>query len=379
MAYHCNYCKHSKAVCAMGCGCEQCHYYCKVIHCPSCAHPSKTACRFAECTCTGCGCAIGTLKLGLGDSSTIDDVLAQDHNEKSLDPNQLLGPTDLVIQLANLYVADHLGLEDLRDRLAETLGSRLLYYILLASGGEARHCAEQNRMQGYNLGESLSLDARTLGGIVTTTSQRLTSWALVKALSDIWWMPRTLSAIEEIHSLPWVHGYGGPLWAKVARWGRYYAEGRVDNYTFVDGCVNLVHNSGWAFGKWYSSFHQQVGRYVECPHLELDGKTYKPYLHLADVLRWVSRDITPLLGMTKCLHEEIYQCLNTQTTGMRSSDTGDSTPPIIKVPEWGPIPILSPLQTSATQVTWTYLPVEESPSWVEALPEVPSPQPVTTP
>ena len=109
------------------------------------------------------------------------------------------------------------------------LALRLRDYMILACFGEARHAQEQC---SHMLSELPRCDSRSGAASVALGYD---PQSILEATAHLF----------EVGS--WGQNYGGSSWARVARCAMNY--GSVSDRIFVDGVVNLTHNSGTAFDK----------------------------------------------------------------------------------------------------------------------------------
>ena len=178
----------------------------------------------------------------------------------SIADGEHLRDDDLLPLLADFYITSSLweNTEAItyHRELTVTLAERLLRYVIMACGGEARHWHGRD-VRGVI--RELSPAARIMfaltGDGLTPTRDAVWRQALLarRHIADI----QMLSGLAEIFHLHWGErtGIGGVKWAEVAEAGLMFANGTLTPGMFIDYLIDLVHNGGWALNKTFATIH----------------------------------------------------------------------------------------------------------------------------
>lgn len=276
--YECDCCNLSDCDCACSnCGCGLC---------PGCECDCSSYC---NCKCDECGCR-GGIQL---DDFTLDRHLFDRITKQTpteINAVELLGDTDITNQVAEFYLLMAASLERPDDDLctglfsyvANTLATRLETYLIVSACGEARHCID--RVEMYN---AIDIEASTLLHLLHNT-QRREAWQVAIGAINVLGRRGVLEACRQIFDhLVWQPAYGGRAWAGVVETTLDWINNGRSPVWLVDRLVDVVHNGGWAFDKYYTNAHV----------CDIHGCVY-----LTNVLNAKNQDPAGLLGQV-CLPE----------------------------------------------------------------------------
>jgi len=218
----------------------------------------------------------------------------------------ILGNRDIATALANWYMLMYYNLDGYERGvlawsrqeeadLAKNIKDRLLWYLVLACVGEARYA------NGMVRGSLVEIGPLAQAIIMSTgTIDRYSGWNRGYHLALHFGQLAVLQACVEIFNMEWPGAtYGGGKWATIAQVGVDYLDpGSGPFYKntnlLIDRMVDLVHNGGWAFDKWYyqttiQTYHKRVR-----PDLEYDAEL--PGLDLKAVLDLKAQNPELLFG-----------------------------------------------------------------------------------
>ena len=175
----------------------------------------------------------------------------------------VLGDRDMTASLASVYFLEDLALDysHLKPLAAELTAQTMrqaLDYLVMSSLGEARHIADRPQLVDerrlYWLSQWFVTYLRRIRGSYTRGS----IWFLAHEAAQVVGYEAVLSVAQDIHKLTtWrgKGGFGGPKWAAVAQLGLDFVQGTKSPLLALDSIVDVVHNGGWAFNKYYSQRH----------------------------------------------------------------------------------------------------------------------------
>lgn len=163
-----------------------------------------------------------------------------------------LGHEDLPVRVAGFYIL-HLAAQEVPAAgrffapQAEALAHHILNYIIAACLGEARYAKDPRTP----IGKAAVAAARRYG------CSRDTIWVagLLLAANEEMRHEILSQCLTEFREGHWGRSYGGRRWADVARYGLRYLSGQMSPTLFVDGIIDIVHNNGWAFNKYFLEVH----------------------------------------------------------------------------------------------------------------------------
>ncbi|MEK0325431.1 MAG: hypothetical protein QQN63_06975 [Nitrosopumilus sp.] len=266
---HCtSHCKECLCCCNTSGHCKVCTWHidgadcdpykcscCCNYHCISCGHDSQEICKEnSQDKCTCCGCYV-TKKLKTKQANKTNNewlkILSGYHSNK-INPKHL-GPKDILKDIGLFYILMAHDDKKLYDDHKTLLAQRLLTYLMVSCAGEARHTLTKTHGDITTLGEMAQtiLVASNINGDL---SNRQYMWSAIYDLSKVSGEGVIMEALEELFNLEWVtSSYGGPKWAKIAQLAKNYCKGEYTEAIFIDGIMNVVHNGGWAFNKYYKS------------------------------------------------------------------------------------------------------------------------------
>jgi len=200
------------------------------------------------------------------DPKALDIIYKNRHNEEWSDTmqhvSQYLGDTDIVRDLANLYILEHLGIFDrtarrAKDKMSKEVADRVLWYMVFACVGEARYAGDLR--YGW---DNLSPLALAIAGGDRNRSRGM-AWRAAVELAEHYGKAAVLEAcLECFADMDWqgAGSVGGPNWAKIASLALEYASGRGGSPMYwLDQVVDIVHNGGWAMNKYYVGQTKNVG------------------------------------------------------------------------------------------------------------------------
>jgi hypothetical protein len=186
-----------------------------------------------------------------------------------------LGGTDIANRIANFYLLldlslDHEEVIPLYERHREELARHLLNYITVACLGEARLAfhgviIESREALRSPLAASLvcvlATEAETgfLSGWDGLLEDRYTMWSVGYKLlrGRVSHLDILTGTHEMFLQLDWgpANACGGRAWANIASVGIQYLTQEITPLLFIDMLVDIQHNGGWAFNKYYARDH----------------------------------------------------------------------------------------------------------------------------
>ena len=129
----------------------------------------------------------------------------------------------------------------------------MLNYLTISCAGEARHTPSKTHGDITTMSEMTQTMIAAMN-INTNLGNRQYMWSAAYDLAQVSGYLPILEALEEMFNLEWITGsYGGKRWAKIAELAKNYANEEYTEAIFIDGIMNIVHNGGWAFNKYYKN------------------------------------------------------------------------------------------------------------------------------
>lgn len=234
-------------------------------HCSTCCHPPYSCTHSCVCCCSDTHITTPTQYL--------DYLLTKDPTHETIANllyitgstgdvygyrrTTLHSPYYIIPAIANTYALQHCAHEGLSPEVVspalksavKDLSQTLLDYITMACLGEARH---SNVVRNRDTSTNPLFHAMVLVG---SKLDRESTWAATPYLDTLWGRAQTLAHLKDLfHSLDWGGGsYGGPAWGLIAERAHEFTIGSLTPMLFIDTIVNVVHNGGWAFNKYYNS------------------------------------------------------------------------------------------------------------------------------
>ncbi len=263
----------------------------KAGHC-SC-HATRDKCQSTGCACQLCHCE-GTWSGYYG--TKVDEVAVEVLKDTSVvDLWEWLGPRDITQTLFSWYLLmeyslDHAELAfDLRVK-TDILARQMLNYVVLASAGEARH----------GEGSPLGLLASSLHAVISTDSREEVWPRVAHLLRAGYSYEAVLTAIREVlNELHFSGGYAGKKWLAIVDLGLSFAQGELTPTVFLDLVVDIVHNGGWAFDKYYNLRHRCDAHNTEFFKVLSVKRNARPSRLLAQMC--VDGDVVRPLRKSRCL------------------------------------------------------------------------------
>lgn len=274
--------------------CDGCGFSCLCCndHCADCGHISGSHCAACDCACPEC-CGPPPRPRAYHSTITADleavAIFDEHRGHKIVETLDLktnlyttkfpdivekkLGSTDIVQGLGDFYAMswltamfprpsgdELLGLMPSErgfldkvhsnfDNQANELAGRIEWYGIMSCVGEARHAL------GHSSGD-LSVYSPLTQALATAGSanKREPCWVASYYLVERFGKVAILEACRSLfEGQRWGGNIGGKAWANVAtEMGR---RDELGNVFFVDHVIDIVHNGGWAFGKYFSPMH----------------------------------------------------------------------------------------------------------------------------
>jgi len=211
-----------------------------------------------KCSCCGC---YTDKKLNVKKANNVNDVwlkvLVGNHSNK-IDPKHL-GPKDILKDIGKFYILFGHGDKSMIDAHKKMLAKYLLNYLMVSCAGEARHTLSKTHGDITKLSQ-MSQTLLVAKDKNADLLNRQYMWSAIYDLSEVSGCEVIMESLEELFNLDWITGsYGGKKWAKIAELAKNYCKGDYTESIFIDGIMNVVHNGGWAFNKYYKA--QSGGNY----------------------------------------------------------------------------------------------------------------------
>ena len=229
-------------------------------HCIACGHENPEICEDEGNKCSCCGCWADqkpdTKKANNIDSGWLA-ILKGDHTSK-INPKHL-GPKDILKDIGLFYILLAHGDKKMLDTHKKLLAQRMLNYLLVSCAGEARHVLSKTNADITKLSQ-MSQTILSAQNVNTNLGNRQYMWSAMYDLAQVSGYGVIMASLEEMFNLHWLtNSYGGKKWAKIAQLANNYCDGEYTESIFIDGIMNVVHNGGWAFNKYYKA--QSGGNY----------------------------------------------------------------------------------------------------------------------
>ncbi|KKN35932.1 hypothetical protein LCGC14_0778640 [marine sediment metagenome] len=191
----------------------------------------------------------------------------------NLSYTSILGDEQILPEIGKFYMLQCLDNEDeLREEFTRKLAQKILNYLVVSCAGEMRYCRSETVGNITDLGG----DAQAL--VLTVMKEpkygsRDFLWCVGYNLAQEFGYPRITQALFEIFDtfewksssvgvdvLSWSsRSVGGVKWANIAKVANQFATGEFNDIIFVDGVMSIVHNSNWAFNKYYNKDCNYLG------------------------------------------------------------------------------------------------------------------------
>ena len=242
------------------CGCDEydCDCSCCCMHCAKCKHKATS-----YCTPT-CYCCCATKKVNTDGHKADKKVVAFLENSLKKQPFfylSILGDVQILPEIGKFYMLQCLnGENELREEFTRKLAQKILNYLVVSCAGEMRYCRTETAGNITDLGG----DAQALVLAVINKSEygsRDFLWCIGYNLAQEFGYPRITRALFEIFdTFEWKSStVGGDNWANIAKVANQFATGEFNDTIFVDGVMSIVHNSNWAFDKYYNKDCNYLG------------------------------------------------------------------------------------------------------------------------
>jgi hypothetical protein len=210
-------------------------------------------CSCGECECYSCG--ISDIESCTDYDKKVYTTITEHITNSIFDWEDILGPKKILSDIIKFYLLLEIDDPVLTPSFAKKLATRLVNYMLISSMGEARHCVNEASGSITSLGPF----AKGITMAVNEDQQKFvlsrdTMWEIGYILANKFKPIKVFEALTEIfENLEWGGAYGGNAWANLTRFAIKYLNKEFSDIIFVDGCMNIVHNGGWAFDKYYYS------------------------------------------------------------------------------------------------------------------------------
>ena len=248
-------------------------------------HLDDDSCFYCGCCCHGTGLAMSHV---LADQSLLA-ILSKGQPTSEIEgirffqkrAREFLGGEDIVQRLGEFYFYQALSSQapkaaTKKNALAKQLARDLRNYLFLSCYGEARHVFDLPKVKSMSISSfrnlpstvhsvlvSLNLKPNLLSSQFQPLGHREAVYSIGFSALEAYegGMFSLLPMLEAIHilfsDLPWGKhpSYGGEKWANIALEGCRFLEGGMTDTIFIDHIVDIVHNGGWAFSKYYSGAH----------------------------------------------------------------------------------------------------------------------------
>ncbi len=159
---------------------------------------------------------------------------------KSFEELWKLTNENILAQTSEFYLLAAASLEDNQyepqwKEYARDFAELLKNYLAMACGGELRHSRHHNDW----LESFRSIDK----------AETWRAWYDVYTIDPL---ANIEKAAEEFYRLgAWSNGFGGPAWGKAANYLAEFIKGKYSPVMFVDLVIDLEHNTGCIFNKWF--------------------------------------------------------------------------------------------------------------------------------
>ena len=243
-----------------GCGDIDCGCSCCCVHCTKCSHGTAQNCNEL------CYCCCVTKRINTDGHKADKKVIAflESSSEDSimnLSYTSILGDEQILPEIGKFYMLQCLDNEDeLREEFTRKLAQKILNYLVVSCAGEMRYCRSETVGNITDLGG----DAQAL--VLTVMKEpkygsRDFLWCVGYNLAQEFGYPRITQALFEIFdTFEWKSSsVGGDNWANIAKVANQFATGEFNDIIFVDGVMSIVHNSNWAFNKYYNKDCNYLG------------------------------------------------------------------------------------------------------------------------